>query len=142
MTGYNTNLASEFYVLACLHRLGASANLTLSNKKGVDIVVVREAGDAVTVEVKGVADKYEWPADNLVTTNPDSHYVVLVCYDGRIADPKMPPPSVWVFPFPEIERFKRRYKTRTNVSRSKVLKEGARYKNAWHLILGTDKPGD
>src|SRR3990172_7500083 len=71
MTRYNTNLASEYYVLACLHRLGATANLTLGNKKGVDIVVVRDAGDAVTVEVKGVADKYEWPADNLVSANPE-----------------------------------------------------------------------
>ena len=60
MTKYNTNLAAEFYVLSCLHRLGITANLTLGNKKGVDIVVVREAGDAVTVEVKGLAGKYEW----------------------------------------------------------------------------------
>jgi len=37
------------------------------NKKGVDIVVVRQAGDAVTVEVKGVAKRYDRPANNLVT---------------------------------------------------------------------------
>ena len=57
MSRYNTNLAAEFYILSCLHRRGLTANLTLGNKKGVDIVVVREAGDAVTVEVKGVAGK-------------------------------------------------------------------------------------
>ncbi len=136
MTKYNTNLASEFYVLACLHRLGATANLTLGNKKGVDIVVVREAGDAVTVEVKGVADKYEWPADNLVTSSPDSHFVALVCYEGEIDNPTMPPPKVWVFPFLDIEPFKRHYRIRTNVMRSKVLSEGGKYENAWPLILG------
>lgn len=38
MTGYDTNLAAEFYVLSCLHRLGGAANLTLGNKKAVDIV--------------------------------------------------------------------------------------------------------
>ena len=54
MSRYDTNLASEYYVLACLHRLGIAAALTLGNKKGVDILVAREAGDAVTVEVKGV----------------------------------------------------------------------------------------
>ena len=62
MTKYNTNLAAEFYVLACLHRLGVTANLTLGNKKGVDIVVVREAGDAV---LQGAAARSafaaEWP---------------------------------------------------------------------------------
>lgn len=52
MTRYDTNLAAEFYVLSCLHRIGLTANLTLGNKKGVDIVVARDAGDAVTVEVK------------------------------------------------------------------------------------------
>lgn len=49
---YNTNLAAEFYVLSVLHRLGADANLTLGNKKSVDIAVVRDAGDALTVDVK------------------------------------------------------------------------------------------
>ena len=137
MTKYNTNLAAEYYVLACLHRLGIDANLTLGNKKGVDIVVVREAGDAVTVEVKGLVGKYEWPADNLLTKNPDQHFVALVSFEGRIDDPKMPPPSVWILPFPEVERFKRHYKTRTNVARARVLKEGSEFQNAWHLIAGT-----
>jgi hypothetical protein len=40
MTTYNTNLASEFYVLSMLHRFGCDASLTLGNKKSVDIVVV------------------------------------------------------------------------------------------------------
>jgi hypothetical protein len=74
-------LASEFYVLSCLHRLGVTANLTLGNKKGVDVVVVRESGDAVTVEVKGLAGKYEWPGDNLVSQTPripERHFVALV----------------------------------------------------------------
>ena len=52
---YNTNLAAEYYVLSVLHRLGADANLTLGNKKSVDVVVVRDAGDAATVDVKGLA---------------------------------------------------------------------------------------
>lgn len=51
-SGYDTNLAAEFYVLSCLHRIGLAANLTLGNKKGVDIIVARKAGDAVTIEVK------------------------------------------------------------------------------------------
>ena len=99
MVAYNTNLASEYYVLSCLHRLGVTANLTLGNKKAVDIVVVREAGGAVAVEVKGVAGKHDWPADNLTTTQPDRHHVVLVSYEGKIAEPSMPP-RVWVLPFP------------------------------------------
>src|SRR3990172_11892914 len=118
MVAYDTNLAAEFHVLSCLHRIGLTANLTLGNKKGVDIVVVREAGDAVTVEVKGVAKKYDWPANNLVTANPACHFVALVCFEGRIADHEMSPPRVWIVPFPAVEQFKRAYRGRTNVSRA------------------------
>lgn len=46
--GYNTNLASEFYVLSMLYRMGFDANLTLGNKKSVDIAVVLGPGRAIT----------------------------------------------------------------------------------------------
>ena len=87
MTRYDTNLAGEFYALACLHRLGVTANLTLGNKKGVDIVVARKAGDAVTVEVKALAGKDYWPAQNLSAAKPDRHFIVLVSFDGKMSDP-------------------------------------------------------
>jgi hypothetical protein len=137
MARYHTNLAAEFYVLSCLHRLGLDANLTLGNRKGVDIVVAREAGDAVTVEVKGLAGRYEWPADNLTALNPDNHFVALVSFEGRIDEPEMPPPSVWIVPFREIERFKRAYRTRTNVSRSAIKRDGGAFENAWWRIAGS-----
>lgn len=140
MVAYDTNLAAEFYVLSCLHRIGLTANLTLGNKKGVDIVVVRDAGDAVTVEVKGVARHYDWPANNLVTENPERHFVALVSFEGRMADRMMPPPRVWIVPFPEVEQFKRVYQKRVNVTRKAVLDGGSRYENAWHLIEGRTAP--
>jgi hypothetical protein len=51
---YATNLASQFYVVAVLYRLGFDVHLTLGNKKTVDIVSVRAPGDAVTIDVKAV----------------------------------------------------------------------------------------
>jgi hypothetical protein len=53
--GYNTNLAAEFYVLSVLHRLGVDVNLTLGNKKSVDISAVKAAEKAITIDVKGLA---------------------------------------------------------------------------------------
>jgi hypothetical protein len=142
MARYDTNLAAEFHVLSCLHRLGLTANLTLGNKKGVDVVVVRDAGDAVTVEVKGIAKKYDWPANNLVTDHPETHFVALVSFEGHIDRADMPPPRVWVIPFPEVERFKRRFPGgRTNVSRAAIRAEGDEFENAWHLIAGASGPG-
>lgn len=80
--GYNTNLAAEFYVLSTLHRLGADANLTLGNKKSVDIAVVRGAGDAITLDVKGLAGKTSWPVDNIREANP-RHFIVLCAFLAR-----------------------------------------------------------
>lgn len=133
--GYDTNLAAEFHVLSCLHRIGLTANLTLGNKKGVDIVVARKAGDAVTIEVKGTAKKYDWVVNNLASPNPDRHFVVLVSFEGRIKDPAMPNPRVWVIPFPEVGAFRREYSGHMNtMSRAAVLRTGSRYENAWSLI--------
>lgn len=138
MARYHTNLAAEFYVLSCLHRFGLDAHLTLGNRKGVDIVVLRDDGEAVTVEVKGLAGKYEWPAGNLGSQNPEKHFVVLISFEGQIDDKAMPPPSAWVVPYPDMDRFMRHYRTRTNVSRSEILREGTEYENAWWLISGDD----
>ncbi len=137
MGAYDTNLAAEYYVLSCLHRIGLTANLTLDNKKGVDVVVVRDSGDAVTVEVKGIAKKYDWPANNLVTQKPDQHFVALVSFEGRIEEHEMPPPRVWILPFKEVEGFKRHYPGgRINMSRAALLSHGSEFENAWHLIEG------
>jgi hypothetical protein len=134
-SGYDTNLAAEFYVLSCLHRIGLTANLTLGNKKGVDIIVARKAGDAVTIEVKGTAKKYDWVINNLTTLNPDRHFVVLVSYEDRIGDPAMPAPRVWVLPFPDVEPFRRTYKgNMKTLSRAQMLRDGKEYENAWSLI--------
>lgn len=135
MSAYNTNLAAEFYALSVLHRLGAAANLTLGNKKGVDIMVARETGDAVTVEVKGVARRYDWPANNIQSTNPERHFVALVSFEGRIAETTVAP-RCWVIPLPELEPYLRQYVGRRNVSRSAVLNTGQRFENAWSLITG------
>src|SRR2546429_429407 len=109
-SGDDTNLPAEVYALSCLHRIGLTANLTPRNKKSVDIVVARKASDAVTIEVKGTAKKYDWVVNNLVSANPARHFVVLVSYEDRIGDPAMPAPRVWVLPFPDIEPFRRTYK--------------------------------
>src|SRR6476646_9559795 len=53
-------LASKFYVLSVLHRLGADATLTFSQSDNVDITVVLESGNALTVDVKTLSGPLEW----------------------------------------------------------------------------------
>ena len=133
MSKYNTNLASEFWVLSTLHRLGAEAYLTLGNKKSVDIIVQRAGGALYTVDVKGVAKQYDWPADNITLLSEQTHYYVLVCFDGKIDQPGQSP-SAWVVPAKELKDFIKTYKTRKVVSRMLMKKNGARFWQSWHLI--------
>jgi hypothetical protein len=132
---YNTNLASEFYVLSALHRLGLDAVLTLGNKKSVDLAVVRGAGDSVTVDVKGLAGKTGWPVDNVIGAKAN-HFLVFVCYSGHIEDLEVLP-EVWVVPAASLQKFVYHAPGgRKLVQRAALLRDGQKYKNAWSLIAG------
>lgn len=137
--GYNTNLASEFHVISLLHRLGLDANLTLGNKKAVDIVVVRRAGDAVTIDVKAVAGRVDWLVGNIPTAPKQNHFVALLTYDGKFEDVHSIP-RAWIFPHANLVPLVKSAKppsTMRYISRTEVLKL-AQYENAWNLIAGTN----
>ncbi len=136
MAKYDTNLASEFFVLSTLYRLGANASLTLGNKKSVDILIARGRRN-LTVEVKGVAGRYDWPADNIPDDPLTSHFIVLVSYEGRIREPNSSP-SVWIVPHKSLTPFIRVYRTRRNVSRAAMRRDGYRYRDAWWRLVGRD----
>ena len=135
MTKYNTNLASEFYVLSILYRLGANAALTLGNKKAVDIIVTNENGTTTTIDVKGLEKRYDWPADNIRLPAAGQHFYVLVSFEGKITDP-LCSPSAWIIPSNDLAQFMRKYETRTTVSRADVKSKGDKFLHAWHLITG------
>ncbi len=136
---YNTNLASEFYVLSALHRLGLDAVLTLGNKKSVDLAVVRDAGDSVTVDVKGLAGKTGWPVDNVKEAKAQ-HFLVFVCYCGKIEEVEVLP-EVWVVPSTKLAPFIYHAPGgRMVVQHSMLLREAQEFQNAWHLIAESTNP--
>ena len=134
MGSYDTNLASEFYVLSVLHRIGAEPSLTLANKKAVDIYVAITPDEFITIDVKGVAGRYDWPATNVRETKRNNHFYVLVSFEGSIQDASYLP-SVWIIPGNRISKFIKHYKTRTNISRALIKNEGSEYREAWDQIM-------
>jgi hypothetical protein len=136
--GYNTNLASEFFVLSSLHRLGMSATLTLGNKKAVDIAVILDGDRVITIDVKGLATKSDWLlGDGPLHTSPN-HFIVLVGYQGKIKELEYPP-RIWIVPSELLVSF---IKTSANGKTKYVLwksfvEEGKDYENAWDLLTGT-----
>lgn len=134
MSSYDTNLASEFYVLAVLHRLGISATITLGNKKSVDIVIARDAGDALTVDVKGLAGKTSWPVDNLKTGRAN-HSIVFLSFLGKIDDPSVSP-EIYIVPSEKVEPliYRNPRKSRAVLPLHKARKEWSEYREAWRLL--------
>lgn len=133
--GYQTNLASEFHILATLHRLGKDASLTLGNKKSVDIVILRDKSFPLTIDVKGVADKLDWLLGNISIVPQPNHFIVLVSFDGTIGNLRTMP-RVWVFPHADLLPF---VKTASNgktryVSRRAIINDGGRFEDAWTLL--------
>jgi hypothetical protein len=134
MSGYNTNLAAEFYVLSMLHRLGADANLTLGNKKSVDIAVIRGKGRSVTIDVKGLAGKTAWPIDNIGLGDP-KHFVVFVSFLGQIGDPTVAP-DVWVVPSLKVDELAYNAPSGRRLMGVTPLRlNGSKYYNAWKLVV-------
>jgi hypothetical protein len=133
-SGYDTNLAAEFYVLSVLHRLGISATLTLGNKKSVDIVVTRDAGDALTIDVKGLAGTSNWPVDNL-GGGRNKHFIAFVTFLGKIGDPSVLP-EVYIVPSEQVSGmvYRNPAGNRRVIQLGRARKKWARYKDAWHLL--------
>jgi hypothetical protein len=129
----NTNLAAEFHVLSVLHRLGLQATLTLGNTKAVDLVIARTTGDVVTIDVKGLAGKTGWPIDNLGPPK-SNHFIVFVCYLGKIDDPASHP-EVYVVPSTRLKPLiynapGGRRLLRLGTART----EGGEFRDAWRLL--------
>jgi hypothetical protein len=134
MTTYNTNLAAEFFVLSMLHRLGMDASLTLGNKKSVDIVVVRDSGDVVTVDVKGLAGTTSWPVDNVKKIDKN-HFLIFVSYLGKINDHTISA-EVYVVPSQKLEPlvYHSPNGRRRVLQLARMRRDGKRFRDAWKLL--------
>jgi hypothetical protein len=82
-------LASKFYVLSVLHRLGADATLTFSQSDDVDITVVLESGKALTVDVKTLSGPLEWKVADFRARS--GHFLTFVRYGALDSEPNTPP---------------------------------------------------
>jgi len=103
-------LAAKFYVLSVLHRLGAEANLTFAQPDNVDITVVRQSGEAFTIDVKTLMGTSQWHVEQLRARK--HHFVVFICYEGNSSDPELVP-SVYIWSSERLKAFIGRVKKPT-----------------------------
>lgn len=95
-------LAAKFYVLSVLHRLGAEANLTFAQPDNVDITVVRQSGEAFTIDVKTLTGTVQWPIERLRARK--HHFVVFILYKREWRDPKVVP-DIYIWPSKNLQEF-------------------------------------
>jgi transposase-like protein len=134
----NTNLASEFYVASQLFRLGYEVTITLGHTKEIDLIVINPTnGKTITIDVKGLKNKSNWPLTPQLIKRED-HFYVLVNYCNKFNDPNFLP-EVYVIPSDEIENLLEHWtkrgkkpieKTCINYRNPNLRK----YNNNWELI--------
>lgn len=103
-------LAAKFYVLSVLHRLGAEANLTFAQPDNVDITVVRQSGEAFTIDVKTLMGTSQWHIEKFRARR--HHFVVFIRYEGHSSDPELVP-SVYIWSSERLKAFIGRVKKPT-----------------------------
>ncbi len=136
MKGYNTNLASEYYVLATLYRLGFDAYITLGNKKGIDIILNLNDEKQITIDVKGLRGTTLFPLDNVNDSlNKPNHFIVFLSFLNKMNDP-MQVPEIYVLPHNSIKDFMYRNPkgNRKGINLSTLRKEAKEFENNWNIL--------
>jgi hypothetical protein len=103
-------LAAKFYVLSVLHRLGAEANLTSTHADNVDITVVKQPGEAFTIQVKTLMGTSQWPVEKFSARK--HHFVAFIRYERELRDPQVAP-DVYIWPSERLKAFIARDRTKT-----------------------------
>ena len=100
MSTFDSNMASEFFIMSSLYRLGLSPILTLGNKKEIDIVILKD-NQTITIDVKGLKGLSNWPIgtgeklEHLRRLR--NHFFAFVCYHNHFRN-LAEPPEVYIVP--------------------------------------------
>ena len=129
----NTNLASEFYVISMLHRIGLNPILTIANKKFIDIILLTK-DKVVTIDVKGLIGKTSWLlGKKRPSTKNNLHYYILVTYLNRIADP-LYLPECFILPSKEIGKYTHKSKKGFVIRYSELRINGCQFRGDWSIL--------
>ncbi len=136
MKGYNTNLASEYYVLSALYRKGFDAYITLGNKKGIDIILNLNDKKQITIDVKGLQGTTLFPLDNVQeSTSKPNHFIVFLSFLNKMSDPSVIP-EIYILPHNAVKAlmYHNPKGNRKGINLSKLRESGKQYFNNWDIL--------
>lgn len=125
------SLAAEYYIASLLLRKGYILSLTLSNFKKIDMFLINKKGTALTIDVKGIKNKTNWPMR--VKREDKKHFFVFVTYKNKYREPDEPP-EIYVVPSKKIKELIGKWSgsSKTCVAYKKL--KNTKYKDAWKLL--------
>jgi hypothetical protein len=136
MKGYNTNLASEYYILSMLYRQGFDAYITIGNKKGIDIILNLNDEKQITIDVKGLQGTTLFPLDN-VNQEADKpyHFVVFLSFLSKMTDPKIIP-EIYVIPHNNLKNlmYHNPKGNRKGINLLTLRSKAGTYRDNWEIL--------
>lgn len=138
MQSYNTNLASEYYVLATLYRLGFDAYITLGNKKSIDIILNLNGEKQITIDVKGLQGTTLFPLDNVdETLDKPNHFLIFLSFLNKMDNP-LELPEIYIIPYNQLTALDLIYHNpkgnRKGVNLSTLRQKAKDFQNNWDIL--------
>lgn len=124
---FDTGAAAEYFVLSQLYRLGLEAYISQGNKKAIDIRVIQESGNPISIDVKAVRGYSSLVVNNVECR--DGHFIVFVIYNNKF-DELLVFPDVYIVPSLKVPELISQFKEEKRVMKGALTG----YKNEWRLL--------
>ena len=124
---FDTGVAAEYFVLSQIYRLGLEAYISQGNKKAIDIRVIQENGNPISVDVKAVRG-YSSLVVNNVKTN-ENHFIAFVIYNNKFED-VLTQSEVYIVPSLEVPSITQHFKEERRVTKGSLES----YLNNWGAL--------
>lgn len=124
---FDTGVAAEYFVLSQIYRLGLEAYISQGNKKTIDIRVIQENGNPISVDVKAVRGYSSLVVNNVKVK--ENHYIVFVIYNNKFEN-VLTLPEIYIVPSIDVPSITRHFKKEKRVMKGDIEK----YQNNWNAL--------
>ncbi len=130
---FDTGVAAEYFVLSQIYRLGLEAYISQGNKKAIDIRVMQEKGNPISVDVKAVRGYSSLVVNNVKARK--NHFIAFVIYNNKFEN-VLTQPEVYIVPSLAVPSITKHFKAEKRVMKGDIEK----YLNNWSA-LRTNRQG-
>ena len=125
--------ASEFYVASQLSRLGYIVTLTSGQTKKIDLIVTHPDGRKITIDVKGLKNKTNWPIQ--LKYIREDHFFILVSYLSKFEYLSLSP-EIFVIPSMQMKSLLGNWSGKPMVEAiGYSTVRNSKFKDAWNLLF-------